>query len=865
MPAPTRGPLPLRPTTLRVLLGAMALHGVLFTISEWAIADGAKAPWLHRYDAVAFLILHISSALALWSASMREELPPATRRGLRFFALAFTVLIAGSTVWFTMHLLDRPLEYISWADLIYYQYYPLLIVGAVVLPAVDLPRDRARDLLDWLVVALAFGSLIIVATNIEAQQAELTTFRRVMTLLSSAAQLVTLIALNRAIERARRIPSSAATLLLLGGVGVSTMGDLVAQILYSSGYEGPNFSRALAILANLAMVAASIRFLTDPIAPESGAAAPRSPLSPLPIVAVSAVAMVLVWMAGRGLVAGTGALFVGLVLLNLLLVVRDLRNSQAAARALQATAEREAARRLEALVRHASDGIILLDRDGRLLFASEPAERILGSRIGALEGRTLEQQLPESERVRWRNFLDDLRARPGTPASLSWRSPAPEGHDRLIETVGVDLRLEPAVRGIVINARDITERATLEERLRQAQKLEVVGRLAGGVAHDFNNVLTAILAGAELAQLELGPGNAAEPELEGIQGAAQRGAALTRRLLAFVRQEPVRPQRVPLGVALDELLPLLQRLAGETHQLSLRVEAGVGSVKADRAELEHIIFNLVANARDAMPLGGPIVIQAEVVDVAGPTPYAVIPPPDGRHVRIAVEDQGHGMTEEVRSRMFEPFFTQKSGGRGTGLGLIGVRPLVQGAGGGIAVETSSNGTRVSLYLPLLSDEPALEEPVTSPSSAVARAASRRSTPARGAATADAIRVLLVEDEPDVRDQLARLLDAQGFHALPVTSVEEARTSLASEPGVAAVVSDVMLPGETGLEFAQWLRRSHPRLPLLLISGHTGTELDRAARESEDLGLLRKPFTGAELADRLRLLLAASDGGQRRMP
>jgi PAS domain S-box-containing protein len=860
MNAPTRGPFPLSPRALVALLVLVSLHGLAFGIAEYAIAEAAKPGWLLRYEAVSFLILHIGSTVALASASMRADLPGGTRRALRFLAMAFGVLILGSTIWFTMDLIGRPLAYISWADLIYFQFYPLLILGVRALPSVDLPRDRARDLLGWIVVLLAFGSLIIVAASLDAQDREISLLSRLITVASGAAQLITLVAINGAVERSRRLPTEGAVLGLLGVLAASTMGDLVFQILFSAGYQGPNYSRMIAIVTNLVVVRSSIRFLTDPIPTEQASTAPRSPFSPLPIVAVSVVALVLAWMAGRGLVSGTGVLFLGLVLLNLLLVVRDVLASRAAAREVQAVVQREAVRRLEALVRLSSDGILLLDGGGRVLFASEPAERIFGTPLTVLEGMTLDRLLDDEEAQRWRSFLAALPARAGTPTTNSLRLRRPDGSERLVETVGTDLRHEPAVGGIVVNARDVTERATLEERLRHAQKLEVVGRLAGGVAHDFNNVLTAIIAGAELAQLSLGDGNKAESELDGIQGAAQRGAALTRRLLAFVRQEPVRPQRIHLAETLEELAPLLQRLAGETHEVTVRVAAGVGEIRADRAELEHILFNLVANARDAMPLGGPINISAAVERVTGILPFAVIGPPAGEHVRIAVEDRGHGMPEEIRSRMFDPFFTHKSGGRGTGLGLIGVRPLIEGARGGVVVESSPRGTSVVLYLPVdPSDgsDPHRTGPAVAPPRRLTPPPMRRVSPPRNPALPDAVRLLLIEDEPEVRDQLARLIDAQGFHAMPVASVAEARVTLSTDARIAGVISDVMMPGETGVQFAAWLREIHPTLPLLLISGHTGTELERDARASTEYDLLRKPFTGADLAGRIRSMLAGA--------
>ena len=223
------------PRALVTLLVLLSVHGLAFGIAEYAIAEPAKPGWLLRYEAVAFLILHIGSTLALASASMRADLPDGTQRALRFLAMAFGVLILGSTLSFTMVLIGRPLAYISWADLIYFQFYPLLILGVRALPSVDLPRDRARDLIGWIVVLLAFGSLIIVAASLDAQDREISILSRLLTVASGAAQLVTLVFINGAIERARRLPTDRAVLGLLGFLAASTMGDLVFQILYSAG------------------------------------------------------------------------------------------------------------------------------------------------------------------------------------------------------------------------------------------------------------------------------------------------------------------------------------------------------------------------------------------------------------------------------------------------------------------------------------------------------------------------------------------------------------------------------------------------------------------------------------------------------
>jgi len=379
----------------------------------------------------------------------------------------------------------------------------------------------------------------------------------------------------------------------------------------------------------------------------------------------------------------------------------------------------------------------------------------------------------------------------------------------------------------------------------------VAGRLAGGVAHDFNNVLTAVMASAELAQLSLEPGHAAEADLDGIGAAARRGAALTRRLLAFVRNDPAPAQRVDVADMLNELAPLLARLAGDSHPVVVRADDALGTVEVDRAELEHIVFNLVANARDAMPDGGPIEVRASATDVAegaGDTGFTIQPSP-GRHAVIMVSDGGIGMSDDVRRRMFDPFFTEKSGGRGTGLGLIGVRPLVERARGGLRVDSApGTGTCVALLLPLTPPDAITRGPQPTDDA-------RASLPIVNGARVR--RILLVEDELAVREQLARLLNAMGHRTVAVASAADARGALAApDASFDAVISDVMMPGESGIGFATWLHRAHPELPILMISGHTGESPAQHPQLNEST-LLRKPFGSAELADRLATLFERS--------
>jgi PAS domain S-box-containing protein len=849
----------------RLALALLVLHGLLFLASEYSGPFASKPGWQTFYESAAFLPLQAASAWALFAASRRDALHEGTRRGLRWLAAGFAFVAVGSVIWLINRAIGTPLRYVSWADSIFFLFYPCIVLGLRALPTIERPHDRVRDGVGRVVVILALGSLVVLAARVDAATPGSTPGERLLVILTSVAQLTTLIWINRAIESARRIPSANALTLLLLGLAISVFADLFFSLVYSYGYRGINWSIAAAVVTNWLVFLGAMRFRTDAVDLDDASNAPQVLFSPVPMVAVIAVALLLVWLAREGPMVGVGPTLLGLTLLSALLVSRDLLAARAAAEVLREGALRKAERRLEALVRHANDAIVLLDDGGRVLYASAPIEALLGVPPAALEGRRLDGLMPESDRTSWNDFLARLRAAPDQPATHEWRFARADGETRLIESVGRDLRDEPAVRGLVLNSRDVTERASLEERLQQAQKLEVAGRLAGGVAHDFNNVLTAVIAGTELAVLSLEPGHPALQDLESVEAAAERGAALTRRLLAFVRQEPVPAQRVDLGEMLAELAPLLRRLAGDAIELQMVVSPGLGDVLVDRTELEHVIFNLVANSRDAMLSGGPVVVSAEPVTITGQSARDgfIIQPPEGSFASISVADTGTGMPDDVRRRMFDPFFTQKSGGRGTGLGLIGVRPLIEGARGGLRVDSSPGaGTKVTLLLPLV--VAALDE--TAERTAVAMPPRRPSDPGRpafGVGTAPTSLpgiephacVLLVEDEPAVRNQLSRLLLVRGFAVVPTASATEARLALAENPNTFdIVVSDVMMPGETGLEFAAWLRRMYPALPLLLISGHTGAALDRESRMVDGLPLLRKPFTGVEFSERLEELL-----------
>jgi signal transduction histidine kinase len=376
-----------------------------------------------------------------------------------------------------------------------------------------------------------------------------------------------------------------------------------------------------------------------------------------------------------------------------------------------------------------------------------------------------------------------------------------------------------------------------DARLQETQRLEMLGRLAGGLAHDFNNLLTAILAHLAFARDALPSGSEVRQDVETAAGAAERGSRLTRQLLTFARQQATAPQLLDLGdlvVGLDRLaLPLL----GERIERRLRVAPALWPVRADPTQLEQLLLNLIVNARDAMPEGGALTVEVSNV-TAGARGLPDAPElPAGDWVRLAVGDSGHGMDEATRRRIFEPFFTTKPHGQGSGLGLATVQAIVQQAGGHLAVESAPGaGARFLIFLP--------RQP-----GAVAAAAPEGVAAPRGHET-----ILLVEDEPSLRAAAVRVLEGAGYTVL-ATPEGSAALRLPEEAlrGVSLLVTDVVMPGMDGTALARELRARRPELPVLFVSGYAPPLLEAGAVEAP---LLSKPYAPEQLLVRVRGLLDA---------
>ena len=502
---------------------------------------------------------------------------------------------------------------------------------------------------------------------------------------------------------------------------------------------------------------------------------------------------------------------------------------------------REREEYFKSLIEQAMDIIAVLDADGAVRYASPSVLPLLGYGAEELVGQhILDLVHPDDVGPALRVFAEGVATGQGGRL-LGLQVRHKDGTYRSLEAVGRYLLDDPVVRGVVINARDVTERRSLERQLLQAQKMEAVGRLAGGIAHDFNNVLTAIFGYADLLTEEFPAGSPARQDLEEIRKAATRASALTRQLLAFSRQQVLAPVVLSVNDLVADVDKMLRLLVGEDVELRLILARDAGNVRADSGQLQQVIMNLVVNARDAMPTGGTLVIEtadAELTEQYAELHQAVIP---GRYVMLAVSDTGVGMDAQTKARIFEPFFTTKEKGKGTGLGLSTVYGIVKQSGGYVWVYSElGHGTTIKLYLPRV-DAPA--EPQAPP---------RETATLTGTET-----ILLAEDDDILRPLTKGLLAKLGYTVLDAESAEQALAVAGARQGpIHLLVADVVMPGASGRELARRLAQSRPETRVLYVSGYTDDAIVHHGMLEPGLKFLQKPFTPAALARKVREVLDA---------
>jgi PAS domain S-box-containing protein len=486
----------------------------------------------------------------------------------------------------------------------------------------------------------------------------------------------------------------------------------------------------------------------------------------------------------------------------------------------------------QSVFRSLADGLLLVDDEGRTVEANPAACALFGLTRESLSSRPLADLSAPGADVS--TLLRTLRE--GGRMRGDWRLRRPDGSLRSVELT-VSAGVHPGLHLLVL--RDVSEKYRLEEAMRQSQKMEAVGRLAGSLAHDFNNYLTAIRGFGEVVLERLAPHDPLADNLLEIQKAADRATRLTRQLLAISRKQVLQPRPVDLNAVLAGLENMLRSLVGPGVRLHLALESGLSPVRADPGQLEQVVLNLVVNARDAMPNGGALVIQTARLEIQGAGSHPDHLPP-GHYVRLGVEDTGVGMDADTLSHVFEPFFTTKPAGLGTGLGLATVYGIITQSGGHVAAHSRpGEGSLFSVYLPQMEGR---AETAADPAGSLGRGGHET--------------VLLVEDEETLRRLLAQVLGLLGYAVLAAESGEEALRLVSRQAGpIHLALTDVVLPGIDGCELTRRLAGEHPETRTLFMSGHNAEELvrhgvDPAAR------LLQKPFTPRELACELRAVLDA---------
>jgi two-component system, cell cycle sensor histidine kinase and response regulator CckA len=486
-----------------------------------------------------------------------------------------------------------------------------------------------------------------------------------------------------------------------------------------------------------------------------------------------------------------------------------------------------------------STGDVWMDARGRAQFGLAPDAPVTRDAWLA----TIHPDDRERVLMRWEQALRDR-----APYSAEYRVVWPDGTVHWVMTVGRCITDQPtgtprAFTGVVL---DLTERRRTEEQLQEGLRLEAVGRLAGGIAHDLNNMLAAIMGFGDLLARSFDPGDPRAADVEQISRAATRSASLTRQLLAFARRELIQPRPLDLNAVIHHVRAMLPPVLGENVVLELRLGGELGVVYADARQIEQIIMNLVLNARDAMPQGGRVTIETSTLELG---PGAAGPRADadrglsGRFTMLAVSDTGHGMDAATLQRIWEPFFTTKARGRGTGLGLSSVYGAAKQSGGFVWADSEpGKGTTVQVYWPEIRDAPA---PAAEP-------ADRR--PLTGGDET----LLIVEDEELVRALAVRALETYGYTCREAPDASRALRLL--EPrdvAVDLVIADVVMPGMSGRELSEQLARIRPGLPVLFISAFTDEDVIRRGMLEQGRPFLQKPFTPQELARAVRSALDAA--------
>lgn len=500
-----------------------------------------------------------------------------------------------------------------------------------------------------------------------------------------------------------------------------------------------------------------------------------------------------------------------------------------------------------ALTENTLDILTILDRDGLYLYNSPSLKRVLGYEPKELAGRNAFRFIHPDDHPKAQAAFRESMEHPDRTVRHEFRFLHQDGTWRHLEAVGQSHLEDPEIAGVVINSRDISDRKTaeagfrdLEEQLRQSQKMEAIGRLAGGVAHDFNNILTVIHGHASLLLQNAKLSGSAARSAQQITEAADRAAGLTRQLLTFSRRQVMQPRRLNLSELVSNMTNMLGRILGEDIALQVNCHSQRALIEADPSMIEQVILNLVINARDAMPKGGSLAIRLGATDLGSESVSRKPESRPGKFICLSVTDRGCGIPAQDLGRIFEPFFTTKEIGKGTGLGLATVYGIVKQHHGWIEVESQVNqGATFKVYFPQL-------EPESGPDSALDESGS-------GTIRGGSETILVVEDEAPVRELVCELLSAYGYN---VVQAESGRKALelwkTCRERVHLMLTDLVMPDRVnGRELAEQLWVDRPELKVIFTSGYSADAVGKDFVLQPGIHYLQKPYPPATLAAKVR--------------
>jgi two-component system cell cycle sensor histidine kinase/response regulator CckA len=517
-----------------------------------------------------------------------------------------------------------------------------------------------------------------------------------------------------------------------------------------------------------------------------------------------------------------------------LVILTDISERERMAEAL-----REREEKYRALFGASPDSIAVLDLHGRVLdgndFYGVPPASVKGKHFKELG--VIPPEYAELSDALWTALASGQRI---GPEEMQIRGL--DGQEHWLEVYAGRITSEGTPYAVQVISRDITVRKKLEEQLSQSQKMEAVGRLAGGVAHDFNNQLLVILNSAAILERSLAAGDARLEKVELIRRAAERSVSLTRQLLAFSRKQMIEPTVLDLNRLLTDLRPTLERVLGEAVALSYRLAEDLGAVSVDPVQMEQVLINLAANARDAMPEGGSLTVRTANLVLEQPRSASKVSLAAGQYVTLSVADTGPGMDVGTLGRVFDPFFTTKDPGKGTGLGLSTVYGVIKQSGGEIGVESEQgSGAVFTIYLPRVEGEPAA---VTE-----SRVSGEQATPGSRS-------ILLIEDDRNVRETTRLILEDGGYEVRAAASAAEGLDLFGRAHGdIDMVLSDVVMPGMGIRELLQGIRRIEPGVKVLLVSGYSEQVVEDQGVAEPGVAFLNKPYTIDQLLSKVAEVLA----------